>query len=58
MKIITTGPVRHDGKDVEIGATLDLSEQQGRDLIETGYAELHSKKAKVEKDGGDGEGEK
>lgn len=57
MKIVTTGPVRHDGEDLEIGTTLDLPHQQARSLIEVGSAEPYSKKVKVEKDDGDVEGE-
>ena len=49
MKITTTGPVKHDGKDVEIGTTLDLPPRQARDLIDAFAAEPFSK-AKAEKD--------
>lgn len=39
MKITTTQPVNHDGKDVEVGSELDLSKAQAEALIAVGSAE-------------------
>lgn len=57
MKITTTGPVKHDGKDIEIGDTLDLAPRQARDLIFAGAAEPYSK-VKVDKVDGDEQSDK
>lgn len=54
MKIITTGPVKHDGEDVEIGATLDLPARQAKSLIDSGAAKWPEKKAKPD-DSGEGD---
>jgi hypothetical protein len=50
MKIITTAPIKHDGEDIEVGASLDLPERQAHALIEACAAELPAKKVKAEKD--------
>jgi len=50
MKIIITQPVRHDGKDVPVGETLDLPNDQANALIDVGAAEpATAKKAAAEK---------
>jgi hypothetical protein len=54
MKVITTGPVKHDGEDIEIGTTLDLSVRQAESLIDSGAAKLPEKKPKPD-DSGKGE---
>jgi hypothetical protein len=40
MKVKTIGPVQHDGKDVELGATLNLSAKAAKQLVDAGAAEL------------------
>jgi len=61
MKVKTIGPVKHDGKDVELGTTLTLSTKAGQALVDAGAAEaVGTEKASGDKpapgaDGGEGQ---
>jgi hypothetical protein len=40
MKVKTIGPVQHDGKDVDLGTTLNLPAKAAQQLVDAGAAEL------------------
>lgn len=42
MKIKTTGPVQHDGKNVKPGTILTLSDEAAAQMIDAGAAEAVS----------------
>lgn len=39
MKVRTTEPVQHDGKNIEVGSVIDVSKAVGEQLIEAKAAE-------------------
>ena len=51
MKITILSPVKHDGKDIAIGSSVDIPDEQAVILIESGAAEEASAAKKQKKDG-------
>jgi hypothetical protein len=43
MKIVIVSPVSHDGKDLEIGKTVNLDDDAAKALIKAGAAETFGK---------------
>lgn len=48
MKVKTLTPVQFDGKDVEVGTTIEVSKKAGEQLLESGSAELVGKAHEAE----------